>query len=144
MFSDTCDADHTKDQRSEMSNGFDYGFSDIQTPFVSASQQARVWTEGWVPREMFCPACGMTALRDLPTNSPVADFDCEQCLEQYELKAAKSIFGSRVVDGAYETMIARLESETAPNLMLLRYDANGASVLDVEVVPKQFFVPAVI
>ena len=122
----------------------DYGFQEPQTPYVSPSQSARVWTEAWVIREMYCPACGETALRDLPNNSPVADLDCEACREQYELKATKAAFRRKVVDGAYSTMIARLESETAPSLMLLRYNKQARAVRDVEVIPKEFFVPSII
>jgi type II restriction enzyme len=112
-----------------------------QAGFRSKPQIARVRTEAWVLRELFCPACGERTLRDLPKNTPVGDFDCEACAEQFELKAGTRI-GPRVVDGAYGTMIDRLESDTAPNLMLLRYD--GDRVRDVEVVPKQFFRPSII
>ncbi|MEM8824570.1 MAG: DpnI domain-containing protein [Pseudomonadota bacterium] len=121
----------------------DYEFSDVgQASFRGPTQIARVQTEAWVVRELFCPACGQTALRQLPNNAPVADFDCESCAEQFELKSAKTPFGRKVVDGAYGTMMARLEAETAPNLMLLRYEAGG--VRDVDVVPRQFFRPSII
>lgn len=120
----------------------DNSFTDIgQARFRSMPQRARVQTEAWVLRELSCPACGARALRDLPNNTPVGDFDCEACAEQFELKAGKRI-GPKVVDGACETMIARLQSDTAPNLMLMRYAGNG--VQDVEVVPSQFFRPSII
>ena len=34
----------------------DYEFRETQIAFTSGSQRARVWTEDWVLREMYCPA----------------------------------------------------------------------------------------
>jgi type II restriction enzyme len=127
-----------------MAEKFDYGFRDLSAPFVSASQSARVRTEDWVAREMYCPACGERALRALPNNSPVGDFACESCREEYELKFSMKAFGPKVVDGAYETMIARLEGQSAPNLLLMRYDKQSSMVIDVEAIPSQFFTPRII
>lgn len=75
---------------------------------------------------------------------PVADFFCSACGEQYELKSQKKAFGRKVADGAYETKIDRLVSDTGPNLILLRYDLPSRSVVSVDAVPKHFFVPSVI
>ena len=63
------------------------GFEESQTPYNSSSQQARVWTEGWVAREMFCLNCGAPKLSQLVANSPVADFVCPACADQYEVKS---------------------------------------------------------
>ena len=49
-----------------------------------------------------------------------------------------------MADGAYATMIERLGSQDNPNLMLLHYDARQWSVVDLAVVPKQFFIPEII
>jgi len=122
----------------------DFEFQESQTPFKSASQNARVWTEQWVLREMFCPACGNKRLEDFPNNQPVADFFCTSCDEQFELKSTKSKFGKKVTDGAYDTMISRLRSSEVPSLMMLRYDAEKRGVEDVSVVPQQFFTPELI
>ena len=37
----------------------------------------------------FCPGCGATPLTAFAANSPVADFHCSVCAEEYELKATK-------------------------------------------------------
>ena len=34
------------------------GFEEGPTRFASASQNARVWTEGWARRWLYCPNCG--------------------------------------------------------------------------------------
>ncbi len=54
----------------------------------------------------------------------------------------KSTLTRTVVDGVYGTVMARLEAETAPNLMLLRYYSNVGR--DVEAIPKTIFRPCVI
>lgn len=41
-------------------------------------------------------------------------------------------------------MIDRLRSSTNPNLLLLHYDASELAVMNLLIVPKHFFVPAVI
>jgi len=121
------------------------GFEESQTPFESGSQQARVWTERWVADWMFCPNCGAPKLSQFPNNSPVADFFCPACSDQYEVKGQrKAGFGPRVPDGAYSAKIARLSSDTSPNLLLISYDKDRREVRDVCVVPKHFFVADII
>lgn len=92
-----------------------------QAAYDSGTQKARVLTETWAALNAFCPNCANDRLTKLPNNSPVADLVCSGCNEQFELKSQKSAFGNRVADGAYKTMIERLESDTAPNLLLLKY-----------------------
>lgn len=120
------------------------GFAEAPVAFESATQRARVWTEGWVAAWCFCPSCGAQRLDPLPANNKVGDFRCAACAEEYELKAQKSRFGARVVDGAYGTMAARLAASNNPNLMLMRYDAPTRQVSDLIIVPKHFFVPEII
>ena len=108
--------------------------------FKSGSQKARVWTEGWVLRQMYCPSCGNRPLTDFTNNKPVADFFCALCKEEFELKSKKSGFGKKVTDGAYATMMERLRSDSVPSLMLMRYNADTRMVRDLSVIPKQFFV----
>ena len=118
----------------------DFEMREDASAFNSGSQKARVWTEGWVLREMYCPSCGEKPLTDYTNNKPVADFYCQLCAEDFELKSTKGKFGKKITDGAYATMMERLRSDSVPSLMLLRYNAPSRSVLDLSVVPKQFFV----
>jgi len=115
------------------------GFEETQARFESASQNARVWSEGWVADRLFCPNCGHAALDPHPANRPVADFLCAVCHEDYELKAQKGRFGRRVVDGALRTMTERLAARDNPNLILMNYDLAALSVTNLIVVPKHFF-----
>ena len=118
---------------------------DNASAFTSASQQARIWTEGWVLDQMYCPACGAEPLLDFANNAPVADFYCGACAEEYELKSKKTkTFGRKLTDGAYGTMMQRLESDSVPSLMMLGYDADARTVRDLAVIPKPFFTPDII
>lgn len=120
------------------------GFEEAQAPFDSASQNARIWTEGWISRSMFCPNCGAERLNQFPPNREVADFECGGCREEFELKAQRRNFGAKVLDGAYAAKIQRLASANNPNLFLMNYDRARMSVTDLLVVPKHFFTPGII
>ena len=121
-----------------------FEFEEAPSHYTSGSQRARIVTERWVSQWMFCPNCGNPQLCQLPNNAPVADFFCPSCSDQYEVKSQKKAFGAKVADGAYYTKCERLNSATNPNLLLLNYDLAAASVKDVCVVPKHFFVPDII
>lgn len=112
--------------------------------YRSPSQKARVLTEGWVKKQVYCPNCGNSYLEKYSNGKPVADFFCGNCSEDFELKSKKSSFGQRVVDGEYETMLARLSDTKTPNLFLLNYDLHSLQVSNLFVVPKHFFVPEII
>lgn len=115
------------------------GFEETQAAYVSGSQSARVWTEGWVASRLYCPNCGGASLAKHPNNRPVADFMCGACEEDFELKSQKARFGRKVNDGAYRTMMERLQARNNPNLMLMNYDRAALSVTNLIVVPRQFF-----
>lgn len=119
---------------------FDWEMGEDAAAYTSGSQKARIWTEGWILRQMYCPSCGERPLTDYINNKPVADFYCGLCSEDYELKSTKGKFGKKITDGAYSTMMERLESDSVPSLMLLRYTAADKMVQDLSVIPKQFFV----
>lgn len=123
-----------------MTDEFEYEMREDASAFVSGSQKARVWTEAWVLAQMYCPSCGEKPLTDYINNKPVADFYCGLCSEDFELKSTKGKFGKKITDGAYATMMTRLQSDSVPSLMLLRYTAANKMVQDLSVIPKQFFV----
>lgn len=117
------------------------GFAEPAFVFKGPTQNARVRTEGWVAAHLFCPGCGAEALRSLPNNSPVGDFACDDCAEEFELKAKNGRLGAKVLDGAYSAMTARLKARNNPNLLVMSYDRAAARVTDLIVVPKHFFTP---
>ena len=122
----------------------DFGFREPQRPYDSGSQRARVWTEQWVADWLYCPNCANPYLSQFPANTPVADFYCPTCNDEFELKSKKGSFGNQIANGAYAKKIERLNSSKNPNLMLMSYDAASASVRDLIVIPKHFFAASVI
>ena len=107
-------------------------------------QNARGLTEGCVAASPSCLNCGAQPISRFAANRPVAEFLCDTCSEEYELKSQKSRLGARVVDGAWAIMTARLQADNNPNLLVMRYDRRRAAVSDLIVVPKQVFTPEVI
>lgn len=101
-------------------------------------------TESWVEAQVYCPSCGQESLSQYPNNTPVGDFFCPKCSEQFELKAKRDAFGAKIVDGEYRSMLRRLTSSDVPNLFTLSYDHNRNGVLDLVVIPSHFFVPEII
>ncbi len=112
--------------------------------FKSLSQKIRVITEYWVNSSVFCPNCGCEKIEKFPNNQPVADFHCPHCDEEFELKSKNNIIGSKILDGAYSTMIERLNSSNNPNFFLLNYNLLDFSIHDFFVIPKHFFIPEII
>jgi len=113
--------------------------------YKSASQIARVLTEDWLARNMYCPVCGEVAIHRVKSNAPVQDCICENCKAQYELKSKKDSsdkYESKVNDGVYRTMIERITSLDNPSFFFMHY--NDYEVNNLIIVPKCFFVPNVI
>jgi hypothetical protein len=73
-------------------------------------------------------------MSQFPNNSPLADFLCGSCSEEFELKSQKSKFGAKVADGAYKTKCERLAASNNPNLLLMNYDLKSLSVVNLLIV----------
>jgi len=112
--------------------------------YSNASQKMRVLTEDWVDNSIYCPNCGHLEINNYPNNKPVADFYCTNCNEEYELKSKKDSMGVKIVDGAYSTMIERLQSNDNPNFFFLNYNLPDYTIKNFLVIPKHFFVPKII
>jgi type II restriction enzyme len=119
-------------------------FDEPQSSYTSGSQSARAWTEAWVSTRAYCPHCGNTKMSQFPNNSPLADFLCESCNEELELKSQKGKFGAKAADGAYKTKCERLAASNNPNLLLMNYDLKTLAVVNLLIVPKHFFVRDII
>lgn len=115
----------------------------IAENYKSNSQKIRILTESWVDKQIFCPACG-TDIKNYENNRPVADFYCPKCAEEYELKSKKDGMAKKIVDGAYSTMIERLQSSNNPNFFFLNYNPTQFEVRNFLVIPKHFFIPEII
>lgn len=107
--------------------------------YKSSSQIARVITERWVEKNSFCPRCGKTRLERFENNQPVADFYCRDCNAEYELKSKKDSFALKIVDGAYDMMIKRINSKNNPHFFFLNYSPNSFQIVNFLVVPNHYF-----
>lgn len=111
--------------------------------YKSNSQIVRRLTEDWVLNNSYCPNCGEITLNEFANNSPVADFFCKKCNEEFELKSKNGMLTNTITDGAYKTMIERINSDNNPNFFFLTYTKEW-SVNNFLIIPKQFFTPEII
>jgi len=110
--------------------------------YKSASQIARVLTEDWVLNNAYCPAC-QSKLVQSKANAKVLDFLCSTCKNDFELKSKKGNHTKKVSDGAYSSMIERIEENNGPHFFFLAYD-NSYKIKNLIAVPNYFFQPIVI
>ncbi len=113
--------------------------------YKSPAQQARILTEDWLARNMYCPICGAISIKKAESNAPVKDYVCNYCKAQYELKSKRAStdkYHTKVNDGVYRTMIDRITSLDNPSFFFLHYDRY--EVNNLIIVPKCFFVPDII
>ncbi|MCM1333746.1 MAG: hypothetical protein NC084_07185 [Bacteroides sp.] len=115
----------------------------IAANYKSNSQKARVLSEYWVGKNMYCPICGKSHICNLRNNMPVADLRCDRCGEIFELKSKKGKIGKTIPDGSYFTMIERINSAKNPHLFVLSYN-DDQKVTDLTFIPKFFFVDSII
>jgi type II restriction enzyme len=104
--------------------------------YESGSQRARVATEGWAERNLYCPNCDSNRLARFAPNTPALDFVCPRCRSLFQLKSQRRPFGARISDAAYEKMIRAVLQDTAPNLFALHYRPDSWRVWYLFVVPR--------
>ncbi len=114
---------------------------EIAANYKSNSQKIRVITEHWFKNNGYCVNCG-AVLRKYDNNRPVNDFHCNTCGEDYELKS-KQGFSEKIVDGAYSTMIEKINENENPNFLFLSYE-KSYQISNLVVIPKYFFLPDII
>ncbi|MCF0177762.1 MAG: restriction endonuclease [Bacteroidales bacterium] len=117
----------------------------IAQGYHGRTQIARVITEDWVSRNLYCPICGNPMLTHYEANKPVADFYCQSCHSDFELKSkeqAKGELGKIINDGQYDKMIERITSNQNPNFFFMHYADNR--VRNLILIPNHYFVPEII
>lgn len=112
--------------------------------YTSKSQIVRILTESWVGDNLYCPRCGCPKINHFPNNSAVADFYCPNCRNEFELKSKKGKIGKKIADGEYQTFINRITSNNNPDFFILNYNETELCVENLWVIPKHFFVPAIV
>lgn len=108
--------------------------------YNSKSQIARIASEDWAARNLYCSACVAASLAQSLTNTRAIDFSCGSCGAVYQLKSGTN-WSQRIADAAYATMIAAIRSDKVPNLLIMQYSAQWR-VRNLLLVPSFFFTEA--
>lgn len=111
--------------------------TELASAYKSGSQIARVLTENWCTRELYCPACASDHLHPSQANTPAIDFACPECEQLFQLKSLKNWNPHKIVDAGYESMIRSIRSDRVPNLLVLQYSADWV-VRNLLLVPRFF------
>ena len=117
--------------------------TNLAIDYHSNSQKIRIMSEDWVVNNVYCVKCG-SVLKHFENNKPVGDVFCENCKEEFELKSNKSKLGKRIVDGAYSTMIEKINNGDIPNFFYLNYSTQDYFVNNLLVIPKHYFTKEII
>ncbi|WP_037586695.1 DpnI domain-containing protein [Stenoxybacter acetivorans] len=113
--------------------------------YQSSQQKIRVMTEAWLAENAYCVNCATHPIKKVENNQPVKDFYCPHCHEQFELKSKNSKqIGKVISDGAYRTMLDRIQALDNPNFLFLSYQKSDYSVHQLILIPKHFFSPEMI
>lgn len=116
---------------------------ELASGYHSRAQVARVVTEEWGARNLYCPACTSNTLAPMPPNTRVVDFQCPVCGQLYQLKSSKTWNETRIMDAAYDAMVAAIRSDATPNLFVMQYTPDWL-VRNLLLVPRFFFTESVI
>ncbi len=110
--------------------------NELGVSYKSASQRARILTEDWALRNMYCPACVSNRLRSTKNNTEAVDFQCIGCDAEYQLKATSKPIGRKIVDAGYDAMMRAIREDRLPHFLFLSYDNILARVNDLMMVPS--------
>ncbi len=116
---------------------------DLASKYKSGSQIARVLSEDWCTRELYCPACDSDRLTGSRPNTPAVDFECAKCGQPFQLKSLRHWNPKKVVDAGNEAMLRAIRADRTPNLLLLHYSKTWM-VQNLLLVPRMFFTESVV
>lgn len=116
----------------------------IASTYHSKSQIARVVTEFWISKNMYCPQCGNLHIEHCKNNLKFKDFFCKYCGNTYELKSKNGKITKKISGGSYYTMINKIINKQAPDLLIMSYSKKDQMVQKLVLIPKQFLLPDII
>jgi len=116
---------------------------ELAAAYKAGSQIARVISEHWCSRELYCPACDSGRISPSRANTPGLDFTCPKCGQAFQLKSSRVWNPKKVVDAGYDAMIRAIRSDQAPHLLLLQYTSTWY-IQNVMLIPRMFFSESVI
>jgi type II restriction enzyme len=116
---------------------------ELASRYKAGPQIARVLSEEWCARELYCPACDSDRMNVSKPNNPAIDFECAICEQPFQLKSLRNWNPRKVVDAGYEAMLRAIRADRTPNLLLLQYSSTWL-VQNLLLVPRMFFSESII
>jgi type II restriction enzyme len=107
----------------------------VSDRYKSASQIARIATESWTTENLTCPFCS-DRLMACPNNTRSRDLDCTACHEQFQLKSYSGTKKTRLIGAEYRTTIECIRAGDHPSMIIMRYDADTRSVVDLHIIHR--------
>ncbi len=107
--------------------------------YKSGSQRARVISEAWGEKNLYCANCTSPRLERCPPNTEAIDYICPRCDAPYQLKSQSRPFARRINDAAYEAMKRTIVLGRTPNLLALHYHAKHWEVQNLLLIPRFAF-----
>ncbi len=101
-----------------------YGNLELGIGYTSPTQRVRRISEDWISKNGYCLCCDSDRLAPTAANTHSRDFVCEKCTHGYELKSKRGIFSTKVLDGAYGTMVRTIREGRTPTFLLLEYSTS--------------------
>ena len=117
---------------------------DLAAAYHSGAQRARVVTEAWGEKNLFCPNCSSPKLTWLEPGHPASDYSCPDCKFWYQLKSQKTRLGDSITDGAYRAMMDAVRQDKLPSFYFMQYDLATWRVRNLLLVPHFAFPPSAI
>ena len=88
---------------------------ELAAKYKAGPQIARVLSEEWCMRELYCPACDSNRLTGSRPNNPAVDFTCAKCQQPFQLKSLSHWNPKKIVDAGYEAMLRAIRADMTPN-----------------------------
>lgn len=117
--------------------------AELGITYKAGSQIARVISEDWCKRELYCAACSSDRMSASRANTPAIDFVCPECDQCFQLKSFKTWNQKKIPDAAYDSMLRAIRSDRVPNLLVLQYSSDWL-VKNLLLVPRVFFSESII
>ena len=96
----------------------------LAAAYHSGAQRARVVTESWGEKNLYCPNCSSPKLTWLEPGHPASDYSCPACGFWYQLKSQKSRIGDSITDGAYAAMMNAIRHDELPSFYFMQYESR--------------------
>lgn len=117
--------------------------AELASAYKSGSQIARVVSEDWCARELYCAACDSNRLLRSRANTPAVDLACPSCEQPFQLKSLRTWNPKKIADAGYDAMLRAIRADKTPNLLVLHYSPEWL-VRNLMLIPRVFFTESVI